>query len=232
MPVPSEAKGNITHLAKQRNRLQQFALTEPASTIESRTALVLDFLLDFVHDQLRPKLSGTDLAHLDEQMEIARRGLSQIQALVKARMDRIQPALDGVAQWTLRCVTCGRWAVVADGRRPACRFCGASWDSERAAEVYAADFLGLTRYEAVTGFSGDPPSAAPTASWTPSSVTCTPQPTVSSQSTSASRAVRCSRHSTTAAHAVTRLCRMTEVCWSVKRASHTRLIATDRASRA
>ncbi|MGQ7750872.1 hypothetical protein ACUN29_20635 [Streptomyces sp. WC2508] len=161
VPVPPEAKGNITHLAKQRNRLQHFGLTEPAAAIESRTALVLDFLLDFVHDQLRPKLSGPDLSHLDEQMEVVRCGLSQVQALVKARMDRIQPALDEVAQWTVQCGTCGQWAVVADGHKPTCRFCGVSWDCERAAEEYAADFLGLTRYEAVTGFSGDPTLCCP-----------------------------------------------------------------------
>ncbi|MFB4193957.1 hypothetical protein [Streptomyces carpaticus] len=148
--VSPEEKGHITHLSHQRNRLQHFGLTEPTAAIESRTALVLDFLLDFVHIHLRSGLSGSDLEHVDAQMQTVRSGLNRVKALVDTRLARIQPELDKVAECTVQCPACGRWAMTMAEGEATCRFCGVPWPPEHAAEEYAAEFLGLNHYLVAT----------------------------------------------------------------------------------
>ncbi|MFI1062625.1 hypothetical protein ACH4TC_12120 [Streptomyces spororaveus] len=154
--VPSEAKGHITHLASQRNRLQHFGLTEPALAVRSRTVLVLDFLLDFVNQELRPHLSGDDLSSLDTHMGTVRESLSRVEALVTSRMARIQPELGSMARHVVQCVACGQWAMVAHEGATSCLFCGVPWEPEQAAEEYAAEHLGDSWFSMVKD-GGSPP---------------------------------------------------------------------------
>ncbi|MFD8391061.1 hypothetical protein ACFV2N_18130 [Streptomyces sp. NPDC059680] len=140
--IAPEDKGNITHLAQQRNRLQHFGLTAAAPAIESRAAQVLDFLIAFVSDHLRPGVQGADRQHLDQEMLRVREALPRIRGYSAIIMDRIAPELAGREWYTLRCPDCAKWALLAEGGETRCLFCETDWYTEVFPLVYAVGVLG------------------------------------------------------------------------------------------
>ncbi|MFE5580035.1 hypothetical protein [Kitasatospora sp. NPDC056531] len=160
--IPPAVKSEITMLAKQRNRLQHFGLTETALAIEARTATVLDFLLDFVQRYLRPGLDGDEAVHVDQEMEEVRDALIGIKALVEARMKRIEPELRAAADRTVQCPDCGRTAMLATGEDAVeCLLCGKIWEPEEAAGDYADMVLGMSWYDAIKEGGPDPVFTCP-----------------------------------------------------------------------
>ncbi|MDL5199538.1 hypothetical protein [Streptomyces sp. ALI-76-A] len=140
--IAPEDKAHITALAKQRNRLQHFGLTATAPAIEARAAQVLDFLIAFVNDHLRPGLTGAEAQHLDQQMYHVRQALPRIRGYSSIIMDRIKPELAGLEWYTLRCPDCLTWALLAEGGEVRCLFCETDWDAEAFPSEYAAGVLG------------------------------------------------------------------------------------------
>ncbi|MCE3034380.1 DUF1552 domain-containing protein [Streptomyces sp. CMSTAAHL-2] len=126
---------------------------------------MLDFLLDFVNQELRPQLSGDDLTSLDAHMESVRKSLSRVEALVTSRMTRIQPQLISSARQVIQCAACGQWAMVAGEGVTTCLFCGVPWEPEQAAEEYAAEHLGDTRFAAVKVGGCPPRYTCPACGW-------------------------------------------------------------------
>ncbi|MFE6939695.1 hypothetical protein [Streptomyces chartreusis] len=140
--ISPEDKGNITHLAQQRNRLQHFGLTATAPAIESRAAQVLDFLIAFVGDHLRPGVQETDAQHLDREMLGVREALPRIRGYSAIIMDRIAPELVGREWYTLRCPDCAKWALLAEGGEVRCLFCEMDWSAESFPLPYVVGVLG------------------------------------------------------------------------------------------
>ncbi|NGO47839.1 hypothetical protein [Streptomyces ureilyticus] len=140
--IEPEDKGNITHLGKLRNQLQHFGITTGAQAVEARATHVLDFLIAFVDDYLRPGLSGSEAQHLDEEMRNVRVALPRIRGYVKIIMDRVARELAGREWYTMRCPDCSQWALLAEGGEVTCLFCDKNWDAELFPLEYATGVLG------------------------------------------------------------------------------------------
>ncbi|MGW2963656.1 hypothetical protein ACWDGI_35070 [Streptomyces sp. NPDC001220] len=122
--LPKGPVDEINQLAKWRNALQHYGLTAPASAVESRAARILDFLLLFINEHLLPGLGGEDAMYAGEGEYHIRARLTDMRAVIKARLDRIRPLLASDAERTVKCPECGQLAVVVGSRGPLhCRFC-------------------------------------------------------------------------------------------------------------
>ncbi|MFF2331969.1 MULTISPECIES: hypothetical protein [unclassified Streptomyces] len=140
--LPDSAKASLDRLADHRNKLQHFGMTGSSTAIESRAAEVLDFLLDFVHEHVRPRLAAADAAHVEEQMRTARAVLSNVLELFYSRTVRLAPILDAVADRVTDCPDCGQWAMEIKGTGAVkCHFCPQDWDPEAAASAYATTLI-------------------------------------------------------------------------------------------
>ncbi|MEU5162263.1 hypothetical protein AB0G74_22015 [Streptomyces sp. NPDC020875] len=160
--IPDTAKTNILRLADQRNALQHYGLTSTTLAVESRAVPVLDFLLDFVSHHLRPGLAGDEATHVDEEMASVREELIAIQALVDARLQRIEPDLQAAVDRTVECPACGYTAMIASGDHSVeCLLCGQCWKPEQAAEEYAELVVGLSWYQHHTDDGGRPVISCP-----------------------------------------------------------------------
>ncbi|SCD70040.1 hypothetical protein GA0115240_12044 [Streptomyces sp. DvalAA-14] len=152
----------INALAEYRNRLQHFGMAglaaAPVAVVEARAVKVLDFLLDFIHNHLRPHLDAGDTEHVDEQMELVRAGLNRVKALVEPRMERVRSDLADCADWAVECPECGQFAMVVDAGQAKvdCRFCHGAWSSQEAADAYVNAVLKTSTYESVKD-GGMPP---------------------------------------------------------------------------
>lgn len=145
------ARDSFKRLEKERNKLQHFGLVDEAIAIESLSGEVLDALLCFIVEHLRPGADPDELAALDETQELIREEMERINALVKARWERITPELDRLAEYVIICPGCLKLALLLDGG-PRCRFCDRVWDdSNDAAEEYAASVLNITWYDVKDG---------------------------------------------------------------------------------
>jgi hypothetical protein len=130
----------LAELAKTRNKLQHYGLPDGTSrAIETRVAEVLDFLLRFLDDHLLPNLSPDERSRAEAEMDHVRSGLTQIQAFVTKRMQRLQAELQPHRAYTVRCLECRQWAVVATDDPVSCRFCTDAWPVELFREQYVEE---------------------------------------------------------------------------------------------
>jgi hypothetical protein len=156
--VPETDTKEIAQLAKWRNALQHYGLSVPARAVESRAAQVLDILIRFVTDHLIPGLSGEEADYADEGMYTVRSRLTEIEAFIKARMDRLRPELEPYADQTITCPECSQPALplLIDGPL-SCRFCDETWaHPEELAHHYARSVLDPNGYADFES-SGDGP---------------------------------------------------------------------------
>lgn len=58
--IDEKDKKSLEALSRSRNALQHYGLIAPARAVASRSVQVLDFLLRFIHEHLRPQLSEAD----------------------------------------------------------------------------------------------------------------------------------------------------------------------------
>ncbi|MFD3373727.1 MULTISPECIES: hypothetical protein [unclassified Streptomyces] len=139
--LPKAAIDEINQLAKWRNALQHYGVTVPAPAVESRAARILDFLLLFIAENLLPGLSGRDAMYAGEGEYHIRARLTDMRAVIKARMDRVRPVIASVAERTVECPECGQLALVVGSSPLQCRFC----DEEHRSAVGIAEFyVGVT----------------------------------------------------------------------------------------
>lgn len=139
-------KKALDDLAKTRNALQHWGLTESAPAVEARAAKVLDFLISFLDDELLKKLDQDQDQDVDihRRMLPVREGLKGIYAYVKRRMNRLRGELKDMADRTIKCPDCAQFALVLDGEYNLCHFCACGWDARLLAENYAMEFLSLS----------------------------------------------------------------------------------------
>jgi hypothetical protein len=132
--ITDAEKKALADLAKTRNALQYWGLSDSAPAVEARAARVLDFLISFLDDELRQELDDGQAAGFDKDMLHIRRGLNSIRAYVKSRMDRLRGDLEGMEDRTVACPACGQFALVIGLEHDSaeCYFCPRLWDDVEA----------------------------------------------------------------------------------------------------
>lgn len=135
LQISKEQRQAISNLADTRNALTHLGHTSSVYAVESQAAHVLDFLLNFIHEELRPVLSKEG-PFVETTMDDLRTRLGQVKALVKHRVQRIEGELRPFAGHTVQCPDCQQWALVL-GDEPLCHFCLTRFAPEEAAVWYA-----------------------------------------------------------------------------------------------
>ncbi|MDX3336852.1 MULTISPECIES: hypothetical protein [Streptomyces] len=155
-------------LGKDRNALQHYGLSVNAQTVESRAAIVLDFLLRFMEKEFHAELDQDENTSVSADMQYVRQGLTKIRALLRIRMEQLAPQLEPLRDRTVECPECRFMAYVARAdEAPSCLLCqreapletdgaGKWWrDTYSAAIEYAEKVLG-TPWKETPGRPDDP----------------------------------------------------------------------------
>ncbi|MFJ2745217.1 hypothetical protein ACIO3O_36795 [Streptomyces sp. NPDC087440] len=117
----------LRSLTLSRNALQHYGLRLNAHQVEANAAEVLDFLMSFVHSELLPALSATEVAQARRDLWHIRQRLGTIRSFVKKRHQQIRTDLAPHQSTTVQCPQCSQPAVVIGTPLPACLFCHATW---------------------------------------------------------------------------------------------------------
>jgi hypothetical protein len=142
--ISESIERDLGTLAKWRNALQHYGLKVPAPAVEKLAANVLDFLLAFVHDQLRTELDEPDRRSLDRQMESVSNGLAAINKFLTTRLSRLRTELGSELDEAVRCPLCLQTALLVRGEA-ICRFCQMIWsDGGEVASAYIENVQGRT----------------------------------------------------------------------------------------
>ncbi|MET8901436.1 hypothetical protein [Streptomyces sp. NPDC004538] len=137
LQITKEQRQAIDNLADTRNALTHLGHTGSVYAVEAQAAVVLDFLLTFIHEELWPKLTSEGPYVLNTMHQLRTR-LGEVKALVKQRSQRLEKELQPLAGHTVRCPECQQWSVVL-GDDPTCRFCLMDFTPYEAAQWYAED---------------------------------------------------------------------------------------------
>ncbi|MCQ9134574.1 hypothetical protein [Streptomyces hilarionis] len=129
LPIGDKDAAALTKLAKTRNALQHYGLTDRARAVEARAVEVLDFLVRFLDEQLLPALPDEDRQRTTQDMWTIRSGLSRIQGFVNQRMQRLRAELEPHQNRTVACPHCDQWALVVADDNSKCRFCTVRTDA-------------------------------------------------------------------------------------------------------
>lgn len=135
LQITKEQRQAITNLADTRNALTHLGHTASVYAVEAQAALVLDFLLNFIHRELRPALSKEG-PFVETTMDQLRTRLLHIKALVSQRSARIEEELKHLVDRTVECPECGQWAIVLGDEPLSCRFCMTEWDAPHELAVW------------------------------------------------------------------------------------------------
>lgn len=144
--ISRPAREQFRELAKRRNKLQHFGMEEHAIAIENLAGQVLDGLLCFIGEHLRPPADFEEEQVLDRTQELIRTEMGRIDALVTARWQRIEPDLAARAGIVVHCPDCQHSALPID-EDLRCLFCDRAWEPDDAASEYAGTVLGFSWYD-------------------------------------------------------------------------------------
>ncbi|MGW2397195.1 hypothetical protein ACWCYY_11640 [Kitasatospora sp. NPDC001664] len=156
----------VRKLGKTRNALQHYGLTQSAHAVEAQAATVLDFLLTFINEHLRPHVASAEQTLVDAAMDGIRHRLRAITRLIDTRMAGLRETLDACAESTVLCPECSMAALVA-GAPVSCRFCYRQWPD---GETAAADYVWAAMVRNVAQDTRD--NETPPVHWCPAC--CTP----------------------------------------------------------
>jgi hypothetical protein len=131
----------LLNLAKTRNALQHWGLTESAPALEARAVAVLDFLIRFLDNHLLKELDEAERAAIGDDLYEIRLGLSAINAYVESRLERLRGELSGESDHTVTCPECMYTTVVLNGVQSECHFCPRFWEPEELAQEYVSQIL-------------------------------------------------------------------------------------------
>jgi hypothetical protein len=147
--LPTKHRESIAKLADERNKLQHYGLGSGAQGIEALVGQVLDGLLCFIRNHLRPGATDDELVVLDNTQELIQEELERIESLVTAIWERITPELDK-ADPVVSCPGCLQLALpISDPLR--CLFCERVWHGEHAASEYASEVVGVSWHDIAKG---------------------------------------------------------------------------------
>ncbi|TDK61737.1 hypothetical protein E2K98_12675 [Bacillus salipaludis] len=145
----TEDLNQLKHLRERRNRLEHFGITESAAALKSTTLKVLNFILDFINDQIDySKLNVSEKNQLDS----IRQQLPELEEFVEERLELIEDEIESYKKLTAVtiCLTCYQTALVID-EGTKCLFCGAHGEGEKVAEEFVFKILGISQYDTKDG---------------------------------------------------------------------------------
>jgi hypothetical protein len=145
----AQHRDGFLRLSDERNKLQHYGLTSGSKGIQSLVGLVLDGLLCFIRDNLRPDATADELEVLDETQELIRDERDRIGLLVQAIWTRIKPELDNLDP-VVSCPDCNQVAFAVDDPLR-CRFCERVWTPSEAAAEYASEIVGISWHDITEG---------------------------------------------------------------------------------
>jgi hypothetical protein len=141
--ISDKDRSALLALAKTRNALQHWGLTESAPAVESRAAAVLDFLISFLDDHLLEGLSEKDRADMNDDLLLVRSGLRAIKAYVTTRLQRLEEELEDKADPVVMCPECSQFTLLVKGSESKCYFCARSWNSDELTQAYVSEIMNV-----------------------------------------------------------------------------------------
>jgi hypothetical protein len=142
--IEQKDKDALEVLGRLRNSLQHWGLTATKYAVETGAADVLDFLIRFLDEELLQQLSPDERRHIDNDMNVVRKGLANIREFVRIRMDRLRGELADRLHHVVQCPDCRQFALVIAASAGSCRFCTRGWDDpEELLRGYVANILGF-----------------------------------------------------------------------------------------
>lgn len=145
---------DLDALANLRNRLQHFEAKDTTIAVQARTIPVLDVLLKFIDADVLPYDESPEAWDAQLQMDEIRAGFRHLKDFVDHRLDALQETLETFKDYTVRCLSCGQFAVMLDGAKTVhCALCGRRYGSGSDA---AWEYSGTSHYSVVTD-GGDTP---------------------------------------------------------------------------
>jgi hypothetical protein len=146
----------LQDLKKRRNKIEHFAFNETELSLKSLSAKVLNFVFEFIHNELdNADFSASTMAQIEEIRENA----LEFKDFVVHRFDNLKAKLDGLKKedFTLvvQCPYCDQESLVLDQDKIAhdgnvkCEVCLIESDPESVAFDYVQNVLGHFHYNAV-----------------------------------------------------------------------------------
>ncbi|MGW4022392.1 hypothetical protein [Streptomyces sp. NPDC005009] len=146
LQISKEQRQAISNLADTRNALTHLGHTASVFAVEAQAALVLDFLLNFIHRELLPTLSS-EAGFVETAMDQLRVRLGEVESFVVQRSNRLEQELEPLNGRTVQCPACGQWAVALGESPLSCRFCMEEWETpHELAAWYAESGPGMPLY--------------------------------------------------------------------------------------
>ena len=142
-----EHKTALDLVRKERNKLLHIGYVVHPSHLHPVAAKTLDFMIAFISEELEPIGFTEDANALLEQI---RARLVHIQRYVRERRLAITPILDASYASIVTCFLCLEDAMTIDAGKVKCEFCLLTADGEDAADSFAHNILGLSKYRIVT----------------------------------------------------------------------------------
>jgi hypothetical protein len=142
--LTSEQKADLKSFRSRRNKVEHFNVVDTLLAMQSSTARMISFLVDFI-DQ---NFTVDDFEEEEQELlsEI-RNSLGSCAAVVHERMALIEPDVAGLDS-VIQCPSCLQMAMNADGGSVKCLFCFYAPDPPDAAEEYVTKVLGYpSRFE-------------------------------------------------------------------------------------
>jgi predicted RNA-binding Zn-ribbon protein involved in translation (DUF1610 family) len=146
-------RADLESFRKRRNRVEHFNVIDTLLSMQSSTAHMASFLVDFVEKNF--EVDEFEDVEQDLLTDI-RANLGGCAAVVQERMTLIEPEVNALYS-VVQCPSCLQRAMYADGGTVKCLFCYSATASSDAAEEYVANVLGYPSRYSVEKDGGDWP---------------------------------------------------------------------------
>jgi ribosomal protein S27AE len=148
-----EQKADLKTFRSRRNKVEHFNVVDTLLAMQSSTAKMVSFLVDFIDQNF--EVENFEEEELELLTEI-RSNLSSCAAVVQERVTLIEPEVKQLYS-VIRCPSCLQIAMSADGGKVRCLFCFSGPDPSDAADEYVTNVLGYPSSFEVEKDGGDWP---------------------------------------------------------------------------
>jgi len=148
--IGKDGRERLKRLVKIRNRLQHFGTVLNRYEVISVAAGALDTLLAFVVEHVVPGARHEERTELEAVQNLLSESLNEIDALGKARRQRLKGELSSFAGEVTTCPRCTEVALRLNQGSIRCYYCEHNWrstDASQMAEEYASEVLGISSYD-------------------------------------------------------------------------------------
>jgi predicted RNA-binding Zn-ribbon protein involved in translation (DUF1610 family) len=139
-----EQNADLKNFRSRRNKVEHFNVVDTLLAMQSSTAKMVSFLVDFIDRNF-------DVGEFEEEEQELltgiRNNLGGCEAVVRERLALIEPEVKRLYS-VIQCPSCLQTAMNADGGEVRCLFCFSAPDPSDAAEEYVTNVLGYpSRFE-------------------------------------------------------------------------------------